>query len=296
MENVLPVQPAKKNNKKKYIIGSVILGVLLLGLAVALVLVGRQQLFRQEASTPTGVATIRISPTTKSITVGQQFSPEIFFDTAGRAVTAIGVQLEYTFTGGTPPITTADNIQVNSVLLSENWNFTVKSVETIANKVVIQIGGTNSDQQGYTSTGEIKLATLSMTGQAPGSIVVTFNQSLSKITSEDNGQDVLLTPESSGTYEVTGGSTATPTSTATSTATGSAKPTATATATGTGTGTGTAQPTATATPTDDAGGTADTGTATPTPPPVPESGIGAPTILGIGLGLILIIIPLALAL
>ena len=293
MENVLPVQPAKKSNKKKYIIGSLILGVLLLGLAVALVLVGRQQLFRQEASTPTGVATVRISPTTKTLTVGQQFSPEIFFDTAGRAVTAIGVQLEYTFTGGTPPITTTDSIQVNSALLSQDWNFSVKSVETVANKVIIQIGGTNSDQQGYTSTGEVKLATLSMTGQAPGTIVVTFNQSLSKITSEDNGQDVLLTPESSGTYEVTGGTTATPTATATAVATGTGK--ATATPTATATGTGSAQPTTT--PTDDAGGTADDGTgATPTPPPVPESGIGTPTLLGIGLGLILIIIPLALAL
>lgn len=286
MENVLPVQPAKKSNKKKYIIGAVVLGVLLMGLATALILVGRQQLFKQEASVPTGVATVRITPTQKTVAVNEQFTADVFFNTANRAIGAIAVQLEYSFTGAEPPIK-ALNVETSTALVADNWNFSVKSVATEGQKVIIQIGGTNSDNEGYTNNADTKLATINFSGMSPGKIVVNFNATESKIKDLAANEDILLTPESSGTYTVGGGGSPT----ATATATASSSPTGAGSPTPTGSGTPRSTATTTPTPTDGGGGGDE-----PTPPPVPDSGVGTPTILGIGLGIILLIIPLALAL
>jgi hypothetical protein len=294
--NIQPAQPQNGSKKKKYIITGVVLFVLIAGLIAGLILVGSRQLFKQEAAVPGGVATVSITPTQSTIAAGETISANVYFNTTGRQVNAMTVQLEYPFTGASPPITVSDNIQIDPALVADDWTFPIKSVATVGNKIVIKIGGFN--QFGYTSAGDTKLATLTFTGVFPGKIIVSFNPTESKITDVDQAEDILLIPSSTGTYIVSGVVEASPTSAPTTSPEGSpeSSPTAAPGTSPSPTPENDATPTATPTPAsggiDDSGGggttTTTTGT-TATAPPLPDSGVSLPTIIGISAGLLLII-------
>ena len=292
--NIQPAQPQEGSKKKKYIITGVVLFVLIAGLIAGLILVGSRQLFRQEAAVEGGVATVSITPTQSTIAAGETISANVYFNTTGHEVSAMTVQLEYSFTGTSPPITVSDNIQIDPALVAEDWNFPIKTVTTVGNKKVIKIGGYN--QFGYTSAGDTKLATLTFTGVSPGKIIVSFNPTESKTQDVANDTDILLIPSSTGTYIVSGVVEASPSSAPTAAPDGSPESSPTP-APGTSPTPGNdATPTATPTPasggTDDSGSggttTTTTGT-TATAPPLPDSGVSLPTILGISAGLLLII-------
>lgn len=297
--NIQPAQPQGSDKKKKYIITAVVLFVLVGGLIAGLILVGSRQLFRQEAAVEGGVATVSITPTQSTITAGETISANVYFNTTGRQVSAMTVQLEYPFTGASPPITVSDNIQIDPALIADDWTFSIKSVSTVGNKEVIKIGGFN--QLGYTSTGDTKLATLTFTGVSPGKIIVSFNPTESKITDVDKAEDILLIPSSTGTYIVSGLVEPTPTATPSAPPEGSpeSSPTSEPGASPTPTPLGGSSPTPTPTSggtTGDGGGGGTTTTTTTTPPPLPDSGVSLPTILGISAGLLLIIPLVILAL
>lgn len=289
--NIQPAQPANGSKKKKYIITAVVLFVLVGGLIAGLILVGSRQLFRQEAAVPGGVATVSITPTQSTIAARETISANVYFNTTGREVSAMTVQLEYPFTGSSPPITVSDNIQIDPALVADDWTFPIKSVTTQSNTVVIKIGGFN--QFGYTSAGETKLATLTFTGVSPGRIIVSFNPTESKITDVAQAEDILLIPSSTGTYIVSGVPESSPT--AEPTTSPESSPTAPPGATPSPTPGDSATPTAT--PTSPSGGGGDTGSGgtsgttgtAATAPPLPDSGVSLPTILGISAGLLLII-------
>jgi hypothetical protein len=271
MENTTVVEkPKSKTNK--YLLAIAVVVVLILGLVAAIFLAQRNQNIKERASTPTGIAKVRLSPTTKTIEVGDEFESVIYFDTGGRAISAITVQLSYTYTGNEPPISTDDLIEIDSSLvLDSSWNFPIKTVTSQNGTTIIKIGGYNNSDSGFTSTGEQSLATLTFKGESSGSINVTFDSSVSKIAQKQGSQDILLTPASSGVYTVSGSTT---TATATATSTSSATPSGTASTT----------PTSTST----TNGTGTSGS-TITPQPVPQSGISLPSTLGIILGTMLVI-------
>lgn len=262
MKEDIQVQiPKPKKSKKRLIIFALItLIVLSAGVIAGIVLVRQPQDIREKAAVPTGTAKLFITPETKTINAGDTFTATILFDTANIAISGLTVKLEYTYTGDAPPIS-ATQIDINpDLVLDSNWDFPYKNISEAGGKVNIEIAGLSASVDGYTTSGQENLATITFKGNHAGTINVTFNSTESVIAGKDSEQDILLIPQSSGAYTVSGTQpTDTPESTATPTASSSATPKATA-------------------------------------PPVPSTGISQPTIISVGTGVLLLIGAIALAL
>lgn len=208
----------QKKNKKGLFIAAIITTITLVGgLIVGILLVGQQQFFKQKAAVPGGIAKVYISPESKTISIGETFNAKIYFDSSNIAISALTIQLEYPYTGSEPSISVTD-IQVNSALaVQNNWDFPIKSITTSGGKVLVRIAGFSNSINGYTTTGQEELATITFKGNSAGTISASFNQTDSKITKKSDGSDTLMIPQSSGTYTVTGsGIVTTPTPTVTS--------------------------------------------------------------------------------
>lgn len=259
METTLP---PKSSKKKKYIIFAVISTlVIVMGVVLGLILLGKRQLIKQKASVPGGIAKISISPETKTINEGKTFTANVFFDSAGVAVSALTTQIEYTYQGDSPPIS-ATQVQINSTLPVEHeWKFPVKSISDDNGKVIIRIAGFCNSIDGYTTSGQEQLASISFKGDSPGSISVQFDPTESIITQKSNSSDILLVPQSTGKYTVLGSS-VTPTPSPEEPTPSPEEPTPT-------------PPSGEFTP-------------IPTPAPIPETGFSAPAVFGAGLGGLLI--------
>lgn len=256
-EAVTTTTKEKPKKQTKLILAIVGIVVLIGGLITGLILSRQKQVVKKEAATSTGVAKIFITPETKVIDVDQTFSANIILDTAGQKISAITVDLGYTYSGTTPPLTATD-IQISSNFIVDNrWSFPIKTINAGDGRVQIKIGGLNSSSEGYSTQGEETVATITFKGQTAGSVNATFNSTTTKVTSKTTGEDILLVPNSSGSYTVRG-TTETPTPTATATA--SATPLSVVRS-----------------------------TATPTPVPVPQSGISFPSLISLSLAGVLII-------
>lgn len=268
-------QTRKKQNKNILI---AILGTLFLvtGLAIGILLVRQNQQIKEKAATITGNPKVFLSPETKTVQEGQTFSVNILLDTSGRYISAITLNLNYSYNEDAPPIVATD-IQINSDLVVNNdWSFPIKSVNNnTQDKVVeIRIGGLNSSSQGYKTNGEQVIATINFKAESGGSINLTFNPVTTKITDKSTSEDIALTPSSSGSYlskSETPQNTITPTPDPTTTP--NLSPTASASASATPIKTKNPIPIV---------------TPTPSLPPTPESGTSFPTVLGIIVGTILL--------
>ncbi len=264
-EETVQVPKPKKNIKKTIIFAVVTLIVLSAGIVAGLLLVRQPQDFREKAAVPTGTARIYLTPETKTISAGETFTATILFDTAGIAISGLTVKLEYPYTGDEPPIS-ATSVEINpSLVLDSNWDFPYKNITEEGGAGKIEIAGLSTSTAGYTTDGQENLATITFRGNRSGTINVSFNANESVIASKDAEEDILLIPQSSGTYIVSGGS-----QTSSPTPTSSPSPSPSSTGTGIGT-TGSASPTATA-------------------PPVPVTGVGDYMIFGMGAGVVLITI------
>jgi len=261
-------KPKGGKGKKIAIILSLIATVAVLGgLIAALLLIPKEQDIREEAAVSGGIAKVFITPETKTINAGESFQANILFDTAGIAMSAITVQLEYLYEGDIPSMT-ATTIQTSSALVTDElWAFPVQSISEEDGKGVIKIAGFSGSVSGYQTSGQEVLATVTFQGITPGSITTSFDASSSIITSKENENDVLLIPQSVATY-TTSGATNTPTQAPTvSPTTPISYPTSTPIS---------------------QGGT-QVGAPTSSPSAIPVTGLSTPTIMSLSLGAILIL-------
>jgi hypothetical protein len=268
MENIVAAKSTKLPTKL-VVVGTVML-VLVLGLIASLFLVRQKQNVKEEAATPTGIVKVFITPETKTVQVGDEFTADILLDTAGQYVSALTIQLEYSYTGDDPPIDATDVQTSTDLMTNKEWSFPVKTTTTTGGKVVIRIAGFNKSTTGFKSTGEEKVATVTFEALSNGKIDATFNSSESRVTSKTTTQDILLIPSSKGTYTAQGGTDAT----ASPTPSGSASPVPS----------GSASPSSSSTP---SGSTTPSGSGSPAP--IPVTGSSTPTLIGIGLGALLLI-------
>lgn len=275
IQTTVPAKP-KRNIKKTLVVSLVTLIVLSAGIIAGLLLVKQPQDIREKASVATGTAKLYITPETKTISGGETFTTTILFDTAGIAISGLTVKLEYPFTGSEPPISIT-NVEINpSLILDDNWDFPYKNFSEAGGTGKVEIAGLSASTSGYTTGGQENLATVTFKGNGAGTINVAFNATESVMASKTEGKDILLIPQSSGTYIVSGGS-------------------ATATPTGSATASPTSSSLATVSPSPTTSGTASA-TPIPTAPPVPETGVGNSTLITAATGLLLIIGAVVLAL
>lgn len=278
---------------KKALIGILIVVILGLGLVVGIFLVGQTQIFKQKASSPTGTATVSLTPSQGNFQVNSVNSISVNFNTKGILIS--GVAMRITFSNLSAK---ASNIAINQSLLSSgDWTCPVKTVSDSGPIEEVDISCANTNTAGYSTSTDTVLATFDFT---PSSVPVvnpltlSFDPIETKITQKSDASDIALTPTSTGSYTIIGSLATSPTPTSpvivvspTATATNQAtyNPIPTPMLTPTPTGSTFSFPTATAT---------TTSYVVPTPtsssrPPIPVTGFDTPTII-LGLGGILLVI------
>lgn len=275
---------------KKTIAAVVVVLVAIGGFVAGLMLLRQRQDIREEAAVPGGQAQASIFPETGSHNVGDTFPVSIYFNTSNISVSGVSVALTYQYSGASPELT-ADNLVINSALLSSgDWNCPTRNIQAQSGSVRIEIGCANLSASGFSSNTNTLLATMNMNVERVpviNPVVVRFDPSQSVITQKSNTQDILLIPTSTGEYSVAGAATA-PSPTAVPTAQPTSAVTVTSTPTPTKTPTPTSTSSATLTPT-------KISAATPTAT-LPDAGVSYPTVIGIGFGLLVIFGALILAL
>lgn len=256
---------------RKVFLGIIVLVLIAGAIPVTMYLVKQRQELREKASVPGGQASVSVTPTAESYSVGQTFPVSVSFNTAGIAISGIAVRLTYTYSENTPPVTASD-IRINPDLLGTgDWVCPIKTITPQAGIVKIDLACLNVNVAGYSNTTNTLLATFNLQASAvpqtnPVVLIFDPDPQINKITRKDTGEDILMTPQSTGTYTITQvGVTPTPTPTGGPTSTPTpTQPAATATPTPTR-----AAPTSTPTPTRGVGGPPPS---TPTPTPTTYAG------------------------
>jgi hypothetical protein len=272
MPSTVVTTPPK--GKFNFQIIAAIAGLLVLvgGAVAGFLLVRQNQNIEEKAATPQGVATVSVIPPVATLNAGETTQAQVSFDTGGRAITSVSVQLTYQILSS-PAFLEVTAVDVNPDLISSgDWSFPVKRATISGKNVNVNISGNFVGSGGFTSSGEVFLATISFKGNSGGLAVLAFDPNQSKIIEAVTKKDVLLTPSSTASYTVVGAA-PTPTPEVTTAPEG----------------------TATATPTTYYSGVTETPVATEAPE-VPVTGISAPTIAVIGLGAVAVLVSLGLAL
>jgi len=281
---------------KKIIVALLIILVAIGGFVSGLILLNQSQNTQEQASVPTGQATVKIQPNSGNYKVGDSIDFNVLVNTANISVSGIAVRLTYPFSGSTPEVSVT-SIDISPTLLSSgDWSCPTKTSSQQGTKVVIDIACGNTSASGYSNNTDTQFASIKLqvnSVPANNPLVVAFDPAASIITQHPGGQDVLLIPQSSGTYTIAGATQ--PVATNTPTPTGPAYVPPTSTPTSTPRPTATTKPTAT--PTKKLA--VATGSSTLTPTKVAQlenAGVEYPTLIGLGLGVLLIIGSLIIAL
>lgn len=268
---------------KKYLLIIIVIILLVGGMVAGLLLVQQQQIFKQKASTPTGTATVSITPSQQTMQRNTSYPISINFDTKGILISEVDVRLTYSNLG-----VDASNITISQDLLSSgDWNCPVKSVTSTGSTGQIDINCLNTSATGYSNNADTLLATFDlMASQVPiqNPLIISFDPVATVIKQKSDGTDIALTPSSTGSYTITDTLAGTETlSPVVIVASPSPSPSLLAGATLSPSPTTTATPIFTPiyTPTATAGATL---------PPVPVTGFDTPTIIGAAAGGILLLI------
>jgi len=273
---------------KKIVVALLIILVAIGGFVAGLVLLRQRQDIEDEASVVGGQATVSISPQTGNYEVGDSITLSVHFNPSNIGISSVGVRLAYPFTGATPEVTVS-SIDVNpSFLSSPDWTCpTTTDPKLEGGNVIMDIACANTSSGGFTANADTLLANVTFFVERPvpaniNPLIVRFDASTSMITREGDNRDILLIPQSTGSYSISGtGAQATATPTPTGIVGGddlTSTPTTTPTVTTTATVSGSLSPSPT---------TADT---------LPDAGDSFPTLMGIGAGMFIFIAALVLAL
>lgn len=193
---------------KKFLLVILLLIILAIGLWATLSLTKERQEIRKKAAVPQGEATVSLSPTTGTYEAGQSFQVSIFFNTAGIAISGISVRVTYPY-GGTTPELAASGLQLDSSFLAGgNWMCPVKSIDSKGGMVKIDIACVNVNTAiNFSTTTSTPFASFNLVAQsipATNPTIFRFDPAKSVIVRKSDGQDVLLTPTSTGTYTIAG--------------------------------------------------------------------------------------------
>jgi len=254
---------------KKVIIGILITLIIVVGLVVGVILVGRNQEIREKAAPATSLS---ITPGAQSKLPGQSFTLNVLMDTGENQVTGADIVLDY------------DPVAIEVVSISKGSGISVfdqeikNNIDSVAGKVSYSAFTLNS-ANAISGSG---VAVLTINAQVKstatgGTFTISFGTQTA-VAATQEGQNVLT---SSTPASITVGVIASPTSTPTTAPTSTPTPTSLSNVDG-----GTTVTTSTSTPTP----TTSAGTAT-----LPDAGVSSPTVLGLGIGFLAILASIFLA-
>jgi len=242
---------------QNYLISLIGLGIVMLGVIVAMVLSTQNQDQRKDASVADGQVKVSIAPSSREINVNETTTLTTFIDTQNKKISGLAVRLSFPFTGQTPPLTASNPtplIQQND----PNWQCQVSKTTVATSVVNIDFGCIYSAQTGYSSDKNVPLFSFSLkAGDKPTTapISLSFDPQQTIVVDKASGQDIAAVPAGTAAISILGQAVNTPTPTPTR----SPNPTATPT-----------PPAATPTPTASNRQSNPTPTITPTPTTQPS--------------------------
>lgn len=134
-----------------------------------------------------GPAALKVSPTSSSATTGQNFTIKVMFTTGGQAITGVAARLTYN-------VPASNDLEVVSVTPNSalGWSFPVQSSSISGGKMNIDIMGLTSSTTGYTGSGDVELATITLRAtSAFSNKALSFDQSQSQILKKSDASDIL---------------------------------------------------------------------------------------------------------
>lgn len=190
-------------NKKKITIISLLSILLLIGVVSP-----------TEAVSPTGTTTISLHPASGNFTVDQTFPLEIKINTQGIRINGVQIYLGYHYQDATPPLEIQDadpatpgiQIQPGNLLL----DFILNEVQIDPQAKTVRLGLAALTTRYFLSSAGMTLGTINFRARLPATrITLDFDPSLSFVTEQSQGEDILRTP-TSGIYTIGNPPTTTP--------------------------------------------------------------------------------------
>jgi len=175
-----------------------------------------------------GIVPLRLVPNSASLPVGEDFPVEIRFNTKGVAISAIAIELTYSYAGATPDLEVSP-VQVDRALIQTGGTVSVNDVSTESGTVTIHLAMLWSGQNGYSTTSDTLLGTINLRANQPfTNKTLSFSRVETKIPSKVDAIDFSQLQETALYTAFSDGQNSTPTPTSTPT---SVQPTATPTLT-----------------------------------------------------------------
>jgi hypothetical protein len=196
----------KKVSFPKLLIQLFILLFLTYAVAVGVTLSQRSHELREEASVPDGVATVNFEPSKGNYSIGDVIESNIYFNTAGVALSSVVVRVVIPFSGSTSQVSVEEVAFNPEFLGSDEWVCPIAGTHTQGSNTIIDAACANIRAYGYKSDGKVLLATLKLKvigSPSDNSITLRFDPSQSIVTRWSDNQDILLIPTSTASYKIT---------------------------------------------------------------------------------------------
>jgi len=133
---------------------------------------------RNWASSPTGTVTIRLEPTSRTVSVGDTFPVAVKVNPAGENLSGINFQLTYTYSGSAPEIEVVGGKATQGQPESNlEYIENVVETDTAGKKVLIKVAATKDS--GFASPTEFTLATINFKANAAKPRIVVLPLQLS---------------------------------------------------------------------------------------------------------------------
>lgn len=157
---------------KHIIIPLVILLLIVSGSIVGVYMVRQQQLVEKDASTTAGVATLTLSPASRTVNSGDSIPMNIELQVSNNdKITSFDLNIKVDHPGGTP--FTISTPSLSSAL--SGWTDNVKTTTPGNGSTTISFGASTNNPAGYSSQGKFILGTVTMSASGNGTATVTVN-------------------------------------------------------------------------------------------------------------------------
>ena len=172
--------------RQGFIFGSLFL---LLGtLAMVIIATQKPQELRQKAAVPGGPAALILSPSSKDFPVGSPISLTLSANIADKIVD--GFQIFANFSGNFPVDLSFKPASISGLMLIKN---TFESTDS--GKILKLAFVTEDPSQPYSNTSFITLGHISMFSKEQGTVVISYNTTLTKIAQNQTAQDIVDIPQ-----------------------------------------------------------------------------------------------------
>lgn len=166
-----------------------------IGAVVSLILLREPQDVRQKAAVEGGTAQVKLTPSTATLQPGGSTTATVSFTTEGTLIQTIQVRLNYSFVGGTKPLTISNLIIEPTLEASGRLNCGVKTVTDTTDPATVDVGCTTV--AGYSNESFTDLFSFTITAGSNGTdapVPITFNTSGTIIGYA--GEDIAAIPTS----------------------------------------------------------------------------------------------------